>query len=117
FLGEQKNNETLSFDVDVLRTNRKVFNEVSEKFPIVVDDKLMSREDLKKFDNTTIKSMNINIDHTGKKTITKLNLSTKELTSDQTYYTFKKDTDSNKEDDKNKKASLQLYLLMKIILK
>ncbi len=105
FVGKQKNNETLSFDVDVLRTNRKVFNEVSGKFPIVVDDKLMSREDLKKFDNTTIKSMNINIDHTGKKTITKLNLSTKELTSDKTYYTLKKDTDSNKEDDKNKKAS------------
>ncbi|SFN25847.1 hypothetical protein SAMN05421741_10313 [Paenimyroides ummariense] len=102
---KKQDDKTLSFTTETLQTDRKVFDEVATKFPIVVDGELMSKKDLKKFDNTTIKSMNINIDHTGKKAITTLNISTKELTSDKTHYTFKKATDTDKKYDKNKTIS------------
>lgn len=67
----------LSFDAETLRTNRKVFDEVVKRYPIVVDNIPLTKKQLKQFDNSTIQSMNWDIDQTGKKVLMTLNLSTK----------------------------------------
>lgn len=72
-----KNADTLSFDAETLKTNRKVFDEVVKRYPIVVDHIPLNKKQLKQFDNSTIQSMNWDIDQTGKKVLMTLNLSTK----------------------------------------
>lgn len=67
----------LSFDAETLKTNRKVFDEVVKRYPIVVDNIPLTKKQLKQFDNSTIQSMNWDIDQTGKKVLMTLNLSTK----------------------------------------
>lgn len=67
----------LSFDAETLKTNRKVFDEVVKRYPIVVDHIPLTKKQLKQFDNSTIQSMNWDIDQTGKKVLMTLNLSTK----------------------------------------
>lgn len=66
-----------TFNADILREDRKVFDEVAERYPIVIDNGLMTKEQLKEFDNSKIQSMRINLDMTGKKQSTIVYLSTK----------------------------------------
>src|SRR5690554_2235299 len=55
-----------SFNADILREDRKIFDEVAERYPIVIDNGLMTKEQLKEFDNSKIQSMSIGLDMTGK---------------------------------------------------
>lgn len=66
----------LSFNAETLKTNKEVFNEVAEKFPVIIDGVPFSKKQLKKFDNSKIQSMSWNIDTNAKKRMTLL-LSTK----------------------------------------
>src|SRR5690554_1184448 len=55
-----------SFNADLLREDRKVFDEVAERYPIVIDNVPMTKEELKVFDNSKVQSMSISLDMTGK---------------------------------------------------
>lgn len=66
-----------TFNADILREDRKVFDEVAERYPIVIDNGLMTKEQLKEFDNSKIQSMRINLDMTEKKQSTIVYLYTK----------------------------------------
>src|SRR5690554_4754425 len=66
-----------SFNADILREDRKIFDEVAERYPIVIDNGLMTKEQLKEFDNSKIQSMSIGLDMTGKEQSTIVYLSTK----------------------------------------
>src|SRR5690554_5043651 len=66
-----------SFNADLLREDRKVFDEVAERYPIVIDNVPMTKEELKVFDNSKFQSMSISLDMTGKEQSTIVYLSTK----------------------------------------
>src|SRR5690554_3288389 len=66
-----------SFNADLLREDRKVFDEVAERYPIVIDNVPMTKEELKVFDNSKVQSMSIGLDMTGKEQSTIVYLSTK----------------------------------------
>src|SRR5690554_6843788 len=54
------------FNADLLREDRKLFEEVTKKYPIVIDDVPMNKKQLKAFDNSKIQSMSIRLNMTGK---------------------------------------------------
>ncbi|HLW63525.1 MAG TPA: hypothetical protein VKY33_09020, partial [Flavobacterium sp.] len=54
------------FNADLLREDRKLFEEVTKKYPIVIDDVPMNKKQLKKFDNSKIQSMSIRLNMIGK---------------------------------------------------
>src|SRR5690554_6685253 len=66
-----------SFNADLLREDRKVFDEVAERYPIVIDNVPMTKEELKVFDNSKVQSMSISLDMTGKEQSTIVYLYTK----------------------------------------
>lgn len=69
--------DQLSFNAEALRTDRKVFNKVIKKHPIIVDNIPLTKKQLKQFDNSKIKSMSLKPDETGKNKPATLLLSTK----------------------------------------
>src|SRR5690606_13981943 len=69
--------DQLSFNAETLRTDRKVFNKVIKKHPIIVDNIPLTKKQLKQFDNSKIKSMSLKPDETGKNKLATLLLSTK----------------------------------------
>src|SRR5690554_5700373 len=54
------------FNADLLREDRKLFEEVTKKYPIVIDDVPMNEKQLKAFDSRKIQSMSIRLNMTGK---------------------------------------------------
>ena len=66
----------VSFNAETLKTNRKFFDEVVSKFPVIIDSVPFNKKQLKKFDNNKIQSMSWNVDPNAKKRMTLL-LSTK----------------------------------------
>ena len=72
-----KNADTLSFDAETLKTNRKVFDEVVKRYPIVVDHIPLTKKQLKQFDNSTIEHVRMDFDFAEKKQKTTVHLSTK----------------------------------------
>jgi len=66
--------DTVEKDLNVLKNDRKTFDKVASKFPIVVDGILMNKNELKKFDTSKIKSVHIDAGNPEKGTI--VNLST-----------------------------------------
>lgn len=73
----KKEGNPLTFDAKTLRSNRKMFDQVARKFPVIVDGIRLTKKQLKKFDNTTITEMDLEYDpaKTSKPVI--VNLSTK----------------------------------------
>ncbi len=67
----------LSFDAETLKTNRKVFDEVVKRYPIVVDNIPLTKKQLKQFDNSTIEHVRMDFDFAEKKQKTTVHLSTK----------------------------------------
>lgn len=80
--------DTVEKDLDVLKNDRKTFDKVASKFPIVIDGVLTNKNELKKFDTSTIKSVHIDAGNPEKGTI--VNLSTKDdINSGGRLFTFK----------------------------
>lgn len=81
-------------DLEVLKNNRKTFDKVASKFPIVVDGILMNKKQLKNFDTSKIKSIHIDAGNLEKGTI--VNLSTNDDdNSGNRMFTFKIADDDN----------------------
>src|SRR5690606_37517640 len=74
---KESNKNQFSFNTETLKSDRKVFDEVVKRYPITIDEVPMTKKQLKKFDNSKIQSMNLDLNQTGKKSITTLNLFTK----------------------------------------
>lgn len=74
---DKKNINEFTFNADLLREDRKLFDEVAERYPMVIDDVPMNKKQLKEFDHTKIQSMSIRLNMTGKEEITTVYLSTK----------------------------------------
>ena len=80
--------DTVEKDLDVLKNDRKTFDKVASTFPIVIDGVLTNKNELKKFDTSTIKSVHIDAGNPEKGTI--VNLSTKDdINSGGRLFTFK----------------------------
>src|SRR5690554_2493197 len=52
-----RNVNTFSVSPESLKSNRENYEELIEKFPVVIDDVPQTKEQLKKFDNTKIQSI------------------------------------------------------------
>lgn len=76
-----RNVNTFSVSPESLKSNRENYEELIEKFPVVIDDVPQTKEQLKKFDNTKIQSMYLEIIH-GTKNETIYHLSTKPVDYD-----------------------------------
>lgn len=76
-----RNVNTFSVSPESLKSNRENYEELIEKFPVVIDDVPQTKEQLKKFDNTKIQSMYLEIIH-GTKNETIYHLSTKPIDYD-----------------------------------
>src|SRR5690606_35234271 len=74
---DEKNINKFTSNADVLREDRKLFDEVAERYPMVIDDVPMNKKQLKEFDHTKIQSMSIRLNMTGKEENTTVYLSTK----------------------------------------
>lgn len=74
---DEKNINKFTFNADLLRKDRKLFDEVAERYPMVIDDVPMNKKQLKEFDHTKIQSMSIRLNMTGKEENTTVYLSTK----------------------------------------
>src|SRR5690606_11373444 len=61
-----RNVNTFSVSLESLKSNRENYEELIEKFPVVIDDVPQTKEQLKKFDNTKIQSMYLEIIHVAK---------------------------------------------------
>ena len=80
--------DTVEKDLEVLKNDRKTFDKVASKFPIVIDGVLMNKNELKNFDTSTIKSVHIDAGNPEKGTI--VNLSTNnDDNSGSRMFTFK----------------------------
>lgn len=92
--------DTVEKDLNVLKNDRKTFDKVASKFPIVVDGILMNKNELKNFDTSKIKSVHIDAGNPEKGTI--VNLSTNDDdNSGNRMFTFKiADDDSDKPSNK-----------------
>lgn len=97
--------DTVNKDLNVLKNDRKTFDKIASKYPIVIDGVLMTKNDLKKFDTTTIQSVHIDSGNPENGTILKLSTKVDE-NSDTRMFTFKiADIDNeyfNATEDKNK---------------
>src|SRR5690606_24945701 len=76
-IDEVETQNQFSFNVETLKSDRKVFDEVVKRYPITVDEVPMTKKQLKQFDNSKIQSMSLYINQTGKKNVTTVNLFTK----------------------------------------
>ncbi len=76
-IDEVETQNQFSFNAETLKLDRKVFDEVVKRYPITVDEVPMTKKQLKKFDNSKIQSMSLDINQTGKKNVTTVNLFTK----------------------------------------
>src|SRR5690606_26559422 len=76
-IDEVETQNQFSFNVETLKSDRKVFDEVVKRYPITVDEVPMTKKQLKQFDNSKIQSMSLYISQTGKKNVTTVNLFTK----------------------------------------
>src|SRR5690606_7296739 len=74
---DEKNINKFTFNADLLREDRKLFDEVAERYSMVIDDVPMNKKQLKEFDHTKIQSMSIRLNMTGKEENTIVYLSTK----------------------------------------
>lgn len=92
--------DTVEKDLNVLKNDRKTFDKVASKFPIVVDGILINKKELKNFDTSKIKSVHIDAGNPEKGTI--VNLSTNDDdNSGNRMFTFKiADDDSDKPSNK-----------------
>lgn len=85
---------TVEKDLEVLKNDRKTFDVVASKFPIVIDGVLMNKKELKNFDTSKIKSVHIDAGNPEKGTI--VNLSTNnDDNSGSRMFTFKIADDNN----------------------
>src|SRR5690606_40388667 len=92
-LDETKTQNQFSFNAETLKTDRKVFDEVVKRYSITVDDVPMTKKQLEKFDNSKIQSMSLDINQTGKKNVTTVNL----ITQMPDIYVNKQKTDLEKD--------------------
>lgn len=101
--------DTVEKDLDVLKNDRKTFDLVASKFPIVIDGVLMNKKELKNFDTSKIKSVHIDAGNPEKGTI--VNLSTNDDdNSGGRMFTFKI-TDDNVKSDFYLKENLKPNLI------
>lgn len=92
--------DTVEKDLEILKTDRKTFDKVASKFPIVINGILMNKKDLKNFDTSRIKSVHIDAGNPEKGTI--VNLSTNDDdNSGSRMFTFKI-ADDNSDKPSNK---------------
>src|SRR5690606_35769558 len=94
----------LEKDLEILLSDRRAFDRVASKYPIYVDDVLMSKKELKNFDTKKIRSVYIDKD------VTEIKLTTK--TSDTETFFFKIADENNSTEKKDtlfvvKKAQIQ----------
>lgn len=95
--------DTVEKDLDILKNDRKTFDKVASKFPIVIDGVLMNKNELKKFDTSKIKSVHIDAGNPEKGT--SVNLSTNDDDhSGSRMFTFKL-ADDNSQSANNKTHS------------
>ena len=95
--------DTVEKDLEILKTDRKTFDKVASKFPIVINGILMNKKDLKNFDTSRIKSVHIDAGNPEKGTI--VNLSTNDDdNSGSRMFTFKL-ADDNSQSANNKTHS------------
>ena len=95
--------DTVERDLEVLKNDRKTFDIVASKFPIVIDGVLMNKKELKNFDTSTIKSVHIDAGNPEKGT--SVNLSTNDDdNSGSRMFTFKL-ADDNSQSANNKTHS------------
>lgn len=95
--------DTVEKDLDILKNDRKTFDKVASKFPIVIDGVLMNKNELKKFDSSKIKSVHIDAGNPEKGT--SVNLSTNDDDhSGSRMFTFKL-ADDNSQSANNKTHS------------
>src|SRR5690606_14203519 len=95
--------DTVEKDLEVLKNDRKTFDVVASKFPIVIDGVLMNKNELKNFDTSTIKSVHIDAGNPEKGT--SVNLSTNDDdNSGSRMFTFKL-ADDNSQSANNKTHS------------
>src|SRR5690554_349450 len=98
--------ETVEKDLDVLKNDRKTFDNIASKFPIVVDGILMGKKELENFDTSRIKS--IHIDAGNPDIGTFVNLSTNTENSNSRMFTFKIANDNSQSG--NNKTSKGIFI-------
>jgi len=94
----------LEKDLELLLSDRKAFDRIASKYPIYVDDVLLTKKQLKNFDTKTIRSMSVN------ENVTEIKLTTKTSETETFLFKIAKDDDqaSNFTNTSDKKKPLRL---------